>query len=242
MKKTKGKLFGIAGILLAAFALWTLAVQHIDVQAIGPNGSSVGFAGLNGWVHDLTGVHMGLYVLTDWLGLVPIGFVLGFAVLGLVQWMRRRKLFRVDHDILLLGGFYLLVLMLYLVFETVAVNARPRAFGSVLSVIDHHAGVVRHADGDDAAACAHSEYKGENNCPHDSRCVYRVYGGWTIDCRCALVYGYYRRRSAQCGTSCVIRCDRKEDEVKEWYQAENIYCFVPCYDDLPTPKTKTRFL
>lgn len=125
MKKTKGKLFGIAGILLAAFALWTLAVQHIDVQAIGPNGSSVGFAGLNSWVHDLTGVHMGLYVLTDWLGLVPMGFVLGFAVLGLVQWMRRRKLFRVDHDILLLGGFYLLVLILYLVFETVAVNARP---------------------------------------------------------------------------------------------------------------------
>lgn len=125
MKKTKGKLFGIAGILLAAFALWTLAVQHIDVQAIGPNGSSVGFAGLNGWVHDLTGVHMGLYVLTDWLGLVPMGFVLGFAVLGLVQWMRRKKLFRVDHDILLLGGFYLLVLILYLVFETVAVNARP---------------------------------------------------------------------------------------------------------------------
>lgn len=125
MKKTKGKLFGIVGILLAAFALWTLAVQHIDVQAIGPNGSSVGFAALNGWVHDLTGVHMGLYVLTDWLGLVPMGFVLGFAVLGLVQWMRRRKLFRVDHDILLLGGFYLLVLILYLVFETVAVNARP---------------------------------------------------------------------------------------------------------------------
>lgn len=125
MKKTKGKLLGIAGMLLTAFVLWTLAVQYIDVQAIGPNGSSVGFAALNGWVHDLTGVHMGLYVLTDWLGLVPMGFVLGFAVLGLVQWMRRRKLFRVDHDILVLGGFYLLVLILYLVFETVAVNARP---------------------------------------------------------------------------------------------------------------------
>lgn len=125
MKKTKGKLLGIAGMLLTAFILWTLAVRYIDVQAIGPNGSSVGFAGLNGWVHDLTGVHMGLYVLTDWLGLVPMGFVLGFAVLGLVQWMRRRKLFRVDHDILVLGGFYLLVLILYLVFETVAVNARP---------------------------------------------------------------------------------------------------------------------
>lgn len=125
MKKTKGKLLGIAGMLLTAFVLWTLAVRYIDVQAIGPNGSSVGFAGLNGWVHKLTGVHMGLYVLTDWLGLVPMGFVLGFAVLGLAQWIHRRKLFRVDHDILVLGGFYLLVLILYLVFETVAVNARP---------------------------------------------------------------------------------------------------------------------
>lgn len=125
MKKTNGKLFGIAGMLLAAFVLWTVAVRRFDVKSIGPNGSAVGFAGFNGWVHELTGVHMGLYVLTDWLGLVPMGFVLGFAVLGLVQWMRRRKLFRVDHDILLLGGFYLLVLILYLVFETVAVNARP---------------------------------------------------------------------------------------------------------------------
>ena len=76
MKKTSGKLLGIASVLLAAFVLWTVAVCQIDVQPIGPNGSSVGFAGLNGWVHDLTGVHMGLYVLTDWLGLVPMGFVL----------------------------------------------------------------------------------------------------------------------------------------------------------------------
>lgn len=125
MKKTKGKLLGIAGMLLAAFVLWTVAVCRIDVQPIGPNGSSVGFAALNGWVHKLTGVHMGLYVLTDWLGLVPMGFALGFAVLGLAQWIRRRKLFRVDRDILVLGGFYLLVLILYLVFETVVVNARP---------------------------------------------------------------------------------------------------------------------
>ncbi len=44
MKKTKGKLLGIAGMLLTAFVLWTLAVRYIDVQAIGPNGSSVGFA------------------------------------------------------------------------------------------------------------------------------------------------------------------------------------------------------
>ena len=63
--------------LFAAFALWTAAVCRVDVRAIGPGGSSVGFAAMNGWVHGLTGVHMALYTLTDWLGLVPLCFVLG---------------------------------------------------------------------------------------------------------------------------------------------------------------------
>lgn len=53
-------------------------VSLIDVRAIGPNGSTVGFAALNGRIHDLTGVHMTLYILTDWLGLVPVAFMLGF--------------------------------------------------------------------------------------------------------------------------------------------------------------------
>ena len=63
--------------LFAAFALWTAAVCRVDVRAIGPGGSSVGFAAMNGWVHGLTGVHMALYTLTDWLDLVPLCFVLG---------------------------------------------------------------------------------------------------------------------------------------------------------------------
>ena len=70
--------------LLALFVLWTIAISCLDVQEIGPNGSAVGFAALNGFVHKLIGVHMTLYTITDWLGLVPLCFVLGFALLGLV--------------------------------------------------------------------------------------------------------------------------------------------------------------
>ena len=33
----------------------------------------------------VTGVHMSLYTLTDWLSLIPLGFVMGFALLGLGQ-------------------------------------------------------------------------------------------------------------------------------------------------------------
>ena len=123
MKKTKSLWIGLT--FLAAFVLWTVSVRFIDVQAIGPNGSSVGFAALNKAVHETIGVHCGLYAVTDWLGLVPIGFVLGFAVLGLVQLVQRRSLFKVDRSILVLGGFYIVVMAMYLLFEEVAINYRP---------------------------------------------------------------------------------------------------------------------
>ena len=125
MGKRKTKFLWIGLAFLAAFALWTALVRFNAVQAIGPNGSSVGFATLNGLVHETIGVHWGLYEMTDWLGLIPIGFVLGFAVLGLVQLIRRRSLFKVDRSILVLGGFYIVVMAMYLLFEEVAINYRP---------------------------------------------------------------------------------------------------------------------
>ena len=111
--------------LLAAFFLWTAAVRLVDVQPIGPRGSAVGLATLNGFVHRLTGVHMALYTVTDWLGLVPLFIAFGFALLGLAQWIKRRHILRVDRSILALGGFYLAVIAAYLLFERFVVNYRP---------------------------------------------------------------------------------------------------------------------
>ena len=125
MKKETKKDFGITVILLGAFALWTAAVRLIDVQPIGPQGSAVGFATINGWVHSLAGVHMSLYTVTDWLGLVPIGAAMGFALLGLIQWIKRKHLRQVDYSIIVLGGFYLLVMAAYVLFEVVVINYRP---------------------------------------------------------------------------------------------------------------------
>ena len=125
MKKETKKNFGIAAILLGAFVVWTAAVRLVDVQPIGPQGSAVGFATINGWVHDLTGVHMALYTVTDWLGLVPIGVAMGFALLGLIQWIKRKHLRQVDFSILVLGGFYLLVMAAYVLFEVFVINYRP---------------------------------------------------------------------------------------------------------------------
>ena len=125
MEKKCGRLFFIGGSLLATFALWTVLVRFVDVQAIGPEGSSVGFAVLNGFVHELIGVNWFLYTVTDWLGLVPIAVVFGFAVFGFMQWIKRKKLFQVDPSLLILGGFYLVVMAVYILFEMVVINYRP---------------------------------------------------------------------------------------------------------------------
>ena len=121
-----GRKLLLAGLgMLAAFVIWTMLIQTVDVQPVGQNGTNIGFAELNQWFHKLTGVHMVLYTVTDWLGLVPIAVCMGFGVLGAIQLFRRKSLFKVDSDILLLGIYYILVIAGYLIFEMIPINYRP---------------------------------------------------------------------------------------------------------------------
>ena len=132
MKNENQRNFCIATCMLLAFLLWTVAIQFVDVQAIGPQESSVGFATVNRFVHNLTGVHMSLYTITDWLGLVPLMFVMGFGTFGLIQWIQRKHLLKVDYSILVLGGFYIVVMAVYVLFEMLVVNYRPVMIDGIL--------------------------------------------------------------------------------------------------------------
>lgn len=125
MKKNNVKNLNAAILMLAAFVFWTILICFADVKAIGPNESSVGFAALNQFVHNLTGVNMTLYNITDWSGLVPIAFALGFAIFGLIQWITRKSIKKVDYNIFVLGGFYIAVILTYALFETIVINYRP---------------------------------------------------------------------------------------------------------------------
>lgn len=125
MKKIEKHFWVIGSIWLLGFAIWTILIQMVDVQAIGPKGTEVGFASWNGWFHELTGVHMALYTITDWLGLVPIAVCMIFGSVGLMQLVRRKSLLRVDRDIVILGVYYIIVIACYLIFEMIPVNYRP---------------------------------------------------------------------------------------------------------------------
>ena len=110
---------------LTAFVVWTGIILLVDVQQVGVMGTSVGFATLNTWFHQVTGVHMQLYTITDWLGLVPVGICMMFGMTGFVQLIKRRNLRKVDFDLILLGGYYVIVIFGYLIFEMIPINYRP---------------------------------------------------------------------------------------------------------------------
>ena len=125
MKKRSMKQYTVALAFVAAFVLWTIVICRVDAEPIGPEGSVVGLATLNRFVHSLTGVHMWLYTATDILGLVPILVALAFAVLGLTQWIKGRSLRRVDRSVLALGVLYCMVVAVFVLFEVWVINYRP---------------------------------------------------------------------------------------------------------------------
>ena len=125
MKELGGKRIFLGAVLVAAFVIFTWLVQIIDVKPLGANGTNIGFSTFNCKVHNLVGVNMTLYTITDWLGLVPLFVVAIFGVLGVVQLIIRKNLLKVDADILVLGLYYIVLATLYVVFETIPINYRP---------------------------------------------------------------------------------------------------------------------
>lgn len=124
-KKKELNVLAVGLVLLIAFAIWTLLIQIVDVRPVGVNKTDIGFSTLNVWFHNLCGVHMSVYTLTDWLGIVPILICMFFGVIGFIQLIKRKSLFLVDYDIIALGVYYIVVILGYALFEVIPINYRP---------------------------------------------------------------------------------------------------------------------
>ena len=122
--KNKGKIMMSAGCGVLTVLLIIL-LRFVDVREIGPEGTSIGLSHLNQFFFELTGLNIVWYDITDWLGLTAIATAFVFVVAGLVQWIKRKSLLKVDKEILCLGALYIVVIGLYFLFEKVIVNYRP---------------------------------------------------------------------------------------------------------------------
>ena len=132
MKKNGKQVLFLGGIFIIAFAIWTALIQMVDVQPLGQNATNIGFATFNCWFHRLTNVNMTIYTITDWMGLIPLVVCLIFAGIGLVQLIKRRSLFKVDPDIIILGVYYVIVILAYFIFEIIPINYRPILINGIM--------------------------------------------------------------------------------------------------------------
>lgn len=119
------KCFKLGILFSVLFIIFTVLIWKVDVQPIGRQGSDVGFASLNQDVNELFGQHEGLYGMTEKLGYLAFAVIGCFGLLGLYQLIKRKSLLKVDRDILALGGFYIVVLALYVAFDKIVINYRP---------------------------------------------------------------------------------------------------------------------
>ena len=100
----------------AAFIIFTIVVWKVDVQAIGPEGTKVGLAGLNSGLQAY-GYHEVWYKLSEVFGVIALAVAGGFALLGAWQLFKGRSLRAVDKGVWLMGGFYVLVVFYYVFFD-----------------------------------------------------------------------------------------------------------------------------
>ncbi len=124
-KKNAKKYFISGAIVFVLFAILTLLIKTVDVKAVGPLDSEIGLSGINTYFRDIIGVNMTLYDMTELLGYLAIAVAGCFALYGVYQLVKGKSIKAVDSDIIVLGGFFAVVICAYVFFEIFIINYRP---------------------------------------------------------------------------------------------------------------------
>lgn len=132
MKKHKNLILSIT--FLGLFAIFTILLLFVNVKPVGANNTLIAFANFNTYFHSLTGVNWSLYIITDWLSILPFLVSICFGIKGFIQLIKRKRLKQVDKNIIALGVFYIVVIAFYFTFENLVINYRSILINGVLEV------------------------------------------------------------------------------------------------------------
>ena len=110
---------------LVSSIIFIVLVKRIDIKCNAVNNSCIGFATINQFIFNKIGVNMRWYIITDWLGIIPILMSMVYAIIGIKQLIKRKSINKVDTEIIILGIFYIVVISIYILFEKYIINYRP---------------------------------------------------------------------------------------------------------------------
>ncbi|MCR4789545.1 MAG: phosphatase PAP2 family protein [Treponemataceae bacterium] len=113
------------GFLWFLFIAFTLCTKFVDLGAIGPESSTVGFSHMNRHAQISFGQHEIWDKISDIPLLISLLMALFFGILGLIEFIKRKSLKKVDVNILSTGILYLAIIAFYVFFEFINVNYRP---------------------------------------------------------------------------------------------------------------------
>lgn len=107
------------------FLILIILLKTVDVEKTGVGNTEIGLYHLNSAAKNLIGTNKAWYKITEVTGILSLAAGGIFALFGLYQLIKRRSLFKVDTEILTLGGLYILIGGIYVIFEKVIINFRP---------------------------------------------------------------------------------------------------------------------
>lgn len=125
MKKNNLKNIIITSSLFLLFIIFTILTKIINVENVGPENSEIGFAKINTSIYQSITPNEIWDKLADIIMIVAIGIVIAFMIIGFIQLIKRKNLFKVDKEILFLGVIYILIICCYIAFELFVINYRP---------------------------------------------------------------------------------------------------------------------
>lgn len=121
-------------VMFSLFLLLIVLVKTVDVKAVGPNGSKIGFASFNNFLFENLGKNKFWYNFTKVFGIISILIAVGFVGYGVYEIIKKRNLKNIDSDILAMGIVFASLVFVYLFFEIVKVNFRPVLIDGKLEV------------------------------------------------------------------------------------------------------------
>ena len=125
-KKKLNKILLIASqVFFGLFIVLIILLLTVDRKEVGPDDAVIGLSTINVNIFSKLGFNPNWEKVSKYLGYFAIFICCAFGVIGLIQWITRKKFLAVDVEICLLGVFYIICIIVYVFFSVISINYRP---------------------------------------------------------------------------------------------------------------------